>query len=139
MKFKKTGDTYFIKLERGEKIIESIKDFCTKNNIKCGYFFGIGALGEVELAHYVVETKKYSSEAFKQPLEIVNLTGNIATMDNKVYLHCHATLSDEEMKAIAGHLVEGVIAATCEIVLVKLDTGINRKYDELIGLNLWDL
>ena len=39
MKFKKTGDTYFIKLERGEKIIESIKDFCTKNNIKCGYFF----------------------------------------------------------------------------------------------------
>ena len=139
MRFKKIENTYFIKLERGEKIIESIKDFCTKNNIKCGYFFGIGALGEVELAHYVVETKKYSSKAFKQPLEIANLTGNIAAMDNKVYLHCHATLSDEEMIAIAGHLVEGIVAATCEIVLVKMDMETNRKYDELIGLNLWDL
>ena len=111
----------------------------TKNNIKCGYFFGIGALNEVELAHYTVENKKYTSKVFKQPLEITNLTGNIATMDNKVYLHCHTTLSDEGMRAIAGHLVEGIIAATCEIVLVKLDMGINRKYDELIGLNLWDL
>lgn len=76
---------------------------------------------------------------FKQPLEITNLTGNIATLDNEVYLHCHITLSDEEMKVIAGHLKEGKIAATCEIILVKLDVEINRKYDDFIGLNLLDI
>ena len=43
------------------------------------------------------------------------------------------------MKAIAGHLKEGRIAATCEIVLVKLDVDIKRKYDDVIGLNLLDL
>ena len=39
-------------------------------------------------------------------------------------------MSDEEMNSIAGHLKEGVISATCEIVLVKLDSNIDRKFDE---------
>ena len=139
MKSKKIKDTYLVRIERGEKIIETLKNFCTKQKIKCGYFFGIGALGEAELAHYIVENRKYTAKLLKQPLEIVNMTGNVATMGNKIYLHCHITLSDEEMKAIAGHLKEGTIAATCEIVLVRLNAAINRKYDDATGLNLLDL
>ncbi|MBI2652457.1 DNA-binding protein [Candidatus Woesearchaeota archaeon] len=139
MKFKKIKGTYFIRLERGEKLIETLKNFCEKQKIKCGYFFGIGALDEVELAHYIVETKKYTSKIFKQPLEIINMNGNITTMNKEVYLHCHITLSDENMKAIAGHLKEGRISATCEIILVKLNSKINRKYDDIIGLNLIDV
>ena len=139
MKFKKIKDTYFIRLERGEKIIESLKNFCTKNKIKCGYFSGIGALNKAELAHYIVENKKYTSKILKQPLEIINMSGNITTMDKEVYLHCHITLSDEKMNAIAGHLKEGTISATCEIILVKLNAGINRKHNDFIGLNLLDL
>ncbi|MBI2650238.1 DNA-binding protein [Candidatus Woesearchaeota archaeon] len=139
MKFKKIKDTYLIRLERGEKIIETLKKFCAENKIKCGYFFGIGALGSVELAHYIVENKKYTSKMLKQPLEIINMSGNITSMSNEVYLHCHITLSDEKMKAIAGHLKEGRISATCEIVLVKLNAAIQRKHDNFIGLNLLDI
>ena len=139
MKHKQIKDTYFIRLDKGEKIIETLKNFCNKNKIKCGYFFGIGSLGEAELAHYIVENKKYTSKTFKQPLEIVSMSGNITTMNNEVYLHCHITLSDEKMKAIAGHLKEGTIAATCEIILVKLNTTINRNYNGFIGLNLLDI
>ena len=139
MKHKNIKDTYFIRLERGEQIIEAIKNFCTKNKIKCGYFFGIGALDEVELAHYVVENKKYTSKTFKQPLEIISMSGNITTMNKEIYLHCHITLSDEKMTAIAGHLKEGRISATCEILLVKLNGAINRKHDDAIGLNLLDM
>lgn len=139
MKSKKINDTYFIRLERGEKIIGTLKSFCSKNKIKCGYFFGIGALGEVELAHYIVENKKYTSKMLKQPMEIINLSGNITAMENEVHIHCHITLGDEEMKSICGHLKEGVISATCEIILVKLNSDISRKYDDNIGLNLLDL
>ena len=139
MKFKKIKDTYFIRLDRGENLIETLKQFCTKQKIKCSYFFGIGALGEAELAHYIVENKKYTSKTYKQPLEIVNMNGNITTMNKEVYLHCHITLSDEKMKAIAGHLKEGIISATCELILVKLNATINRKYDDFTGLNLLNI
>jgi predicted DNA-binding protein with PD1-like motif len=139
MKLKKIKDTFVISLERGEKIIETLKQFCTKQKIKCGYFFGIGSLDEAEWAHYIVDNKKYTSKKYKRPLEITNMSGNITTMKEEIYLHCHITLSDEKMKVIAGHLKEGTIGATCEIVLVKLDSDVSRKYDNDIGLNLLDL
>ena len=139
MKFKRIDNKCILKLERGEKIIGSIKKFCIENKIKLGYFLGIGALDEVELAHYIVENKKYTSKKFNQPLEIINMFGNIAIMNNEIYLHCHITLGDQEMDAKAGHLVEGRIAATCEIILVPLNNEINRKYDDFIGLNLLDI
>jgi len=139
MKFKKINGKFIVRLDSGERLLETLKGFCTGNNIKCGYFFGIGSLDEAELAHYIVRNKKYTFNKFRQPLEIVNLTGNITTMNNEAYLHCHITLSDVEMEAIAGHLKEGVVGATAEIVVIKLDGGINRKYDEITGLNLMDL
>ena len=139
MKFKKINETYFVRLDNGERLLETLKNFCSENKIYCGYFFGIGSLDEAELAHYIVRNKKYTSEVFRQPLEIVNLTGDITTMDNEVYLHCHATLSDVQMEAIAGHLKEGIVGATAEIVLIKLNINIERKYDDSIGLNLMEL
>ena len=139
MKSKKIKDTYFIRLERGEKIIETLRQFCTKQKIQCGYFFGIGALDEAELAHYIVQNRKYTSKKYRQPLEIVSMNGNITTMGKEAYLHCHITLSDEKMNAIAGHLKEGRISATCEIILVKLNASISRKHNDFIGLNLLDL
>ena len=64
MRSKKIKDTHFIRLERGEKIVESVKDFCSSNDINCSYFSGIGALNEVELAHYIVEDKKYKNKRY---------------------------------------------------------------------------
>lgn len=139
MRFKKSDKTYFIRLERGEKIIETLKNFCAKNRIKCGYLSGIGALDEVELAHYIVENRRYTSKTLKQPLEITNMSGNITTLDKEVYLHCHITLSDEKMKAIAGHLKEGIVSATCEIVLITLKGSLERRYDSLTGLNIMNI
>jgi uncharacterized protein len=139
MKSRKIKGKYIIRLDRGEKILESMKKFCSENIIISGYFFGIGALDEAELAHYSVDNKKYSSKRFNQPLEITNLSGNVSTMNNEVYLHCHATLSDPDMKAIAGHLVEGRVAVTCEIILASLDCNITREHDDSTGVNLLDI
>jgi len=77
MQFKKIENIYIISIGRGEEIIKTLLDFCEKNKVKLGCFSGIGAVDKAELAHYSVETKKYSSRIFNEPLEILNLTGNI--------------------------------------------------------------
>ena len=71
MKYKKINDTYIIRLDKGERLLEALREFCAENQISCGYFFGIGSLDEAELAHYIVKSRKYNSEIFRQPLEIV--------------------------------------------------------------------
>ncbi len=140
MKFKQINENNFmIRLEIGDNIIESIQKFCKENNVNLGYFHGLGAVGKVELAHYRVDNKKYSSEIIEDALEIVSLHGNITTMDNEIYLHSHIVVSNDKMQAFGGHLKEATINATCEIVLVSLKGNINRFHNEEIGLNLLDL
>ena len=139
MKARKIGNDFIIRLEKGDKIIESLKKFCTENRIKLGYFTGLGAVSTATLAHYTVENKKYTEKTFSGPLEIIQLNGNITKMDGKPYLHAHIILSKKSMEAVAGHLVEGTVSATCEIVLRTLKGRVGRKRNEEIGLNLMDI
>lgn len=136
MKFKKIKNTYIISIERGEEIIGSLLSFCEKNRIKLGYFSGIGAVNRAELAHYSVETREYSSKIINEPLEILNLIGNVTTIEEKCYIHAHITLSDEKMNAFGGHLKDAVVSAACEIFLVVISSKAEREYDKEIGLNM---
>ncbi|MBI2655066.1 DNA-binding protein [Candidatus Woesearchaeota archaeon] len=139
MNFKKIGNSYVIRLDKGEKILESIKSFCAKNGIKCGHFNGIGAADEAEFGFYIESKKKYNFELFRQPLEIVSLNGNITTLNREIHVHCHAVFGDANMEAIAGHLKEATVSFTCEIFLVRLDSEVGRKYNDKTGLNLMEL
>lgn len=139
MKCKKLKNGYIIRIDRGELIIGSLKKFCKKNKVSLGSFSGLGAVGVAELAHYIVENRRYTTKKFKEPLEIVNMSGNVALMKGEPYVHCHATLSNQKMQAFAGHLVEAKVAATCEIFLLTFSGKIDRKHDEKTGLNLLEL
>tara|TARA_Y100000310_G_scaffold262781_1_gene272579 strand:- start:3771 stop:4190 length:420 start_codon:yes stop_codon:yes gene_type:complete len=139
MKSTKSDKTFIIRLEKEDKIIESLTTFCKDNNIKAGYFTGLGACESALLAHYSLETKKYSEKNLKEPLEIIHLNGNISEMNNEPYLHVHIAVSNDKMQVFGGHLKEAVIGPTCEIFLTPLEKTLNRKPDEEIGLNLLDI
>lgn len=139
MKFKQINDKHIIKLEKGEKIIETLTEFLKKKSIKSGYFFGIGAVSKAEIAHFNLDTKEYSYKTFNEPLEIISLLGNISTLDNKIIIHSHITLSDPEMKVYGGHLKEATISATCEIILTKINKEIKRALDRTTNLNLLEI
>jgi len=133
---KKIGATTVIRLERGEKVIETLLAFCEREKIRGGYFNGLGAADEVELAHFSLAMKEYKILKLSGQFEITGLHGNISTMDGKPYIHSHVTLGDNEFRSLCGHLKEAVVSATCEIILVGLEAGIGRAKDPEIGLNL---
>jgi uncharacterized protein len=139
MKLIKVKDLYIIRLEKGEKIVETLIKLAKKEKINAGYLSGIGAISYVELAHYNLDSKKYSSKIIEEPLEIVSLIGNIATMKKDIIIHSHIAVGNDKMEVFGGHLKEAVVAATCEITLKKFSRKVERKYSEEIGLNLLKL
>lgn len=139
MKSKKIKEGYIVRLEKREKIVETLLKFCEDNEIKTGHITGLGAVSEVELAHYSLENKEYSEKKITEPLEIINMTGNITEMDGKPYLHIHITIADKDMKTLGGHLKECIVSATCEIIITKVEEKIKRKFYDKIGLNLMDI
>lgn len=131
--------SYIIRLEKGEEIIKSVSKFCATNNIRNAGISGIGSVENPKLAHYRMDKKKYSEKQLKGIFEIVNMTGNVALFDDSPLVHIHAVVSDDSMKAMGGHLVEGKCSATVEIVLEKFNTAHRKHHDKKVGLALWDV
>ena len=137
--YQQRQNNFLIRVNRGGKIIACLIDFCQKEKIKAGFFIGIGAVDQATLAHYSIENQKYSQKKFNQPLELTSLSGTVATLDNQPSVHAHAVLADNSFKTISGHLVEGRISGTGEILIVPLGKEIKKKFDQETGLNILDL
>lgn len=126
-----------IRLARGEYINQSLALFCQQNHIEGGFFYGLGASDETELALYDVAKKKYFSKKFENAFEISNLTGTIA-VEKELIIHTHATVADEKFTTYAGHLVDARISGTCEIYLTVLPK-LTKEYDAETGLKIFNL
>jgi len=132
-------DKYVLRLESGDDIVKSLRQFATTKRLGASLLEGIGSLSKVKLGHYDFKTKQYRYETFEDDLEILNLSGNIATMDRKPLPHVHATLGRRDFSVIGGHLDEGSSANMVEIGLWKLPGKLVKAKDAEIGLNVLQL
>lgn len=131
-----TTKTHIIALTEGEDIIQIMIDFCAAKNIKAGFFQGIGAVSGVILLHYNIKSKRYRTEIFNEPMEIVSLQGIIAQKEGHPNIHCHGAFADVAMRVYGGHVKEAIVSVTGEIVIRESDHNIRREPDERTGLNL---
>lgn len=130
---------FLIRLERGERVVLSIKSLCEKLGIKNASFAGIGSIENPVLAHYRVDNKRYKEKNLQGIFEVTNLVGNVAIFEEKPLVHGHINVSDDEMRVFGGHLVEATVAATLEITLQDFGSGKTKKQDDNIGLKLLEL
>ena len=136
MEYKKAGNRYIVRLNRGDEIISSITELCKKEAIKAGSISGIGATQLVEAGFYSFKKKRYCGYCFNQNMEILSLLGNISTKDGDPYLHLHIVVSNDEGEALGGHLTKAIISVTGEIFIDTIDIEINREPDATTGINL---
>ena len=137
MEYRRLGDTYVIRIDRGEEILSTLTGLCEKESIRLAAVEAIGAVDRAVVGLYDVGEKVYHKKEFNEPMEIASLLGTVTQKDGKPYLHLHATLCDAEMRTHGGHVNELRISATCEMVLRLLPGEVGRQPDQVTGLNLF--
>lgn len=137
MEYKKFKNTIIARMDRGEEILEQLKIIAENENIKLASISALGAVNDFTVGVYNVEEKKYYSNDFKGSYEIVSLTGTINTFDGKYYSHLHMSAGDNSGRVFGGHLNRAVISATCEMVINIIDGTVDRKHDDITGLNIF--
>lgn len=137
MEYKKVGSSFLIRLEMGEEVIGKLEEFCGKEGIRSGHFSGIGGLETLELAYYDIRDRKYHPRKFgRPPYELLSLKGNVSTFEGRIKVHAHVVVGDKDFKTFGGHLNEGVVLPTCEIIFHPFEGEIRRKYSKETGLGL---
>ena len=140
MEYKRIDDRhYVIRIDKGEEVLDQLKEFCNKEIINAGEFRGIGASDKIEIGLFNTKTKEYKTSIKEGMFEITSLLGNISRKDDDIYLHAHINFSDELLNVYGGHLVKCYISATCELIITVLNGNISREFNDEIGLNLFDL
>ena len=133
------GDTWVLRLEIGEEVLESIMALCKKENILCAEISGIGAASVAEVGIYNIDEKKYYKNVIQGPLEIVSMLGSVTQKDGEPYLHIHASFSGKSAQCVGGHLNSAVIGVTAEIFIRKIDGEVKRTVHPVTGINVLDL
>lgn len=136
MDYRRFGNKLVIRLNRGEEIVTSLVDIFKKEDIRAGYFTGLGAIDQLTMAIFDKDKKEYIDSTYEEPLEVTALVGNVSTMDDQVYTHMHITCGRGDGTALAGHLKKAVISMTAEIFVEVIDGKIDRSFDEETGINL---
>ena len=138
MEYRRVNDTYILRLDPGEEIMASLASLCEREEIVLAKIEGLGAADHAVVGLFDVGSKEFHKRSFDVPLELSSIIGNVTRQDGKVYLHVHVNLCDSDLNAYGGHLVECRISATAEIFITVLDGRVNRRFDDVIGLNLFD-
>lgn len=137
MEYRKFDKTIVARIDKGEEILEKVKEIALKENIRLANINALGAVGEFTVGVFKTGEKKYYANSFTGDFEIVSLTGTINTMNGEFYTHLHMSAGDSEGKVFGGHLNRAVVSATCEMIINIIDGTVDRYKDEEIGLNLF--
>lgn len=137
MEYKRFDKDIVVRIDKGEEILEKIKEVAIRENIKLATVTALGATNEFTVGVFKTEEKKYYSNSFQGDFEIVSLTGFINTMNDKFYTHIHMSASDEKGNVFGGHLNKAIVSATCEMFIHVIEGKVDRELSKDIGLNLF--
>lgn len=132
-------EVFIVRLDPGDDIHESMVDLCRKEGITNAAVRGIGSVDSPKLAHYRKDSQKFTEKQLEGIFEISSFEGNIALIDEEPTLHAHVVVSDEQMQAFAGHLIQGTCSATAELFVHRLDSKLTKELNPEIGLKVWVL
>ena len=143
MEYRKIGDNYYIRMDRGDEIISNLLEICEKESIPSAVFSGIGGCQSAELQVFIPETGSFETEQLEGMLELVSLNGNVVRDDDgKLFHHTHALFSfkkDGQHGMAGGHLKTTIVLYTAEIELRPTVGGaIGRKFDPETGTGFWN-
>lgn len=137
MDHRRFGSCYAVRIDRGEDIIESIKELCRKEGIDLASVRGIGSADSVTLGSFDSQKLTFVFKEFTGDLEIASIDGNITTNAGEVHPHIHMTVGcPEHGMTAAGHATQCRVSRTAEIFMHVYEGRIERELEKETGISL---
>ncbi|MBO7674025.1 MAG: DNA-binding protein [Atopobiaceae bacterium] len=143
MDYRRFGDAYYIRLDRGDEVIASILSVCEREGIASATYSGIGGCDEAQIQTYLPKANVFETRTLTGLLELASLTGNVVSDDTGgLHHHTHAVFAykdGEDHRVAAGHVKSTTVRYTAEIELRPVAGGtIGRRHDPETGTGFWN-
>lgn len=139
MQYREAPQGYFLVLDRGDEVLESITRFATETGTRAASFQGIGAVDRLTLGFYDLASQAYERRSWQEDLEVASLIGNLAVVDGGPFPHVHGVFGRRDFSALAGHVFEATVSVTLELSLISAPEAIHRTPVDFCDLKLIEL
>ncbi len=109
---------FMFRAPRGVDLLEYIREFASKENIRAGLISMVGLLVNPSIGYYNIEKGVYEEIKLKGIYELLHGSGSISLRENKPFVHIHVALADKNGKAYGGHLIRGEVYIA-EIIIIE--------------------
>jgi predicted DNA-binding protein with PD1-like motif len=130
--------TFAVVLDTGDEAMGAIAAFAAARQLRATHFTAIGAFSRVVVAYFDWGKKAYQKIPIDEQVEVLSLVGDITLDNGKPKVHAHLVVGKSDGTAHGGHLVEGQVRPTLEIVMTDTPAYLRRRFDPASGLSLID-
>lgn len=132
--------TFVVVLDAGDEAFKTISDFAAKEDIDAASVTAIGAFERAMVGWFDFATKSYRKIPIAEQCEVLSAIGDIAVGDDgRPSLHVHAVLGLADGSTRGGHLLDGLVHPTLEVMVTETPARLRRRKKPELGIALIDL
>ncbi|AHY49483.1 DNA-binding protein [Bradyrhizobium japonicum] len=127
-------------LDSGEEAFTTLTKFANDAGITAASLTAIGAFERATVGWFDFEKKTYKKIEIAEQCEVLSAIGDIAVGDDgKASLHVHVVLGLADGTTRGGHLLEGKVRPTLEVIVADTPAHLRRKKKPDLGIALIDI
>lgn len=123
------GSTVLLVFETGEELVTTMTAHVREHGIAAARFTAVGAFSTAVVGWLDWEVEDYRRIPVDEQVEVLSLTGDVALQDDEPVVHAHVVLGKGDGTAHGGHLMEGVVRPTVELVLDVSPAHLRKRID----------
>jgi uncharacterized protein len=143
--------TYVVVLDEGEEAFSALSDFAARRQFSAAQVTAVGAFERAIVGWFDRAAKDYRRIEIAQQCEVLSLVGDIAlssgpggsgsgaSAPGQPQPHLHAVLGLSDGTTRGGHLLEGRVWPTLEVIIREAPAELRKTHRPEAGLALIDL
>ena len=130
--------TFVVVCETGDEVMKVLTAFANEQGLGGSRFTAIGAFSRAVVAYFDWSSKQYQHVSIEEQVEVLSFAGDITIDEGRPKVHGHVVLGKADATAHGGHLIEGHVRPTLELVIVEAPRHLHRRFDPSSGIALID-
>jgi uncharacterized protein len=143
MKYKVVEDadvvTYVVVCDPGDEAVATLTRFARAERLEAAQITAVGAFEHATVGWFDRAARDYRRIPVNEQCEVLSLLGDVAEGQDGPILHMHAVLGLPDGTTRGGHLLEGKVFPTLEVVVTETPAQLHKVLRPDIGIALIDL
>ena len=131
--------TYVVVCDPGDEAVAVLTQFARSERLEAAQIIAVGAFEHATVGWFDRAARDYRRIRVNEQCEVLSLLGDVAEGQDGPILHVHVVLGLSDGTTRGGHLLEGRVFPTLEVVVTETPAQLRKVMRPDIGIALIDL